>query len=150
MQFKLLPFHFKKWGYLSILAGLIFGWIYSNSSIRIESPVFAVWSSFLEQKFFVISRTNLTDELALFFLLSGLFTIIFSKDKDENESTKKIRYKAFLLSFLLNYILLLFSILFVFGSGFIYFVVFNLISQSTIFVVCFELLKLFNRRKEKS
>jgi len=141
MKLKQLSFQFKLWGYVLIGIGIVFLILYSNSSLRIESPVFAIYSGFLEHKFFAISHTNLTDELALFFFLTGLMLVILSKERFESESIKKIRYKALLLSFLINYIMLIFCTLFIFGSGFIFIVILNLCSQSVIFIICFTILK---------
>jgi len=136
MKNLLLPYPWKFVGMLLAFIGVIFAGLYLWFDFRFTMPVFAVFSSFLETKMFVIFSTNFADELVLFLLTSGLGLIVFSKEKIESEYLDSVRFKALAKALISNIILLLGSILFVFGSGFISILVVNLFSLS-IFYLCF-------------
>ena len=104
-------------------------------------PVFAVYSSFLETKMFVTFRTQFADELILLLLITGLALIVFSREKTETEELIKLRADALVKSILINTLLLILSIVFIYGSGFIYVLVFNLFSIFIIYLVFFYLLR---------
>lgn len=108
-------------------------------------PVFAIYSSFLRTKTFESFRTNFADELILLLLIAGIGLIVFSKEKIEYDTLDTARNKALARAVILNNIFLLFSILFVYGSGFIAILVLNLFSISLFYLFFFYLLK----RKEK-
>ena len=138
---KLVAFKYKKWGLLCIVIGVVFSIINLCTDFRIESPVLAIYSGYIEQRFFAISHTNITDEVAMFFLLTGLTVISLTEERIENEITKKIRYNALLLSIVVNYIYLAGSVLTIFGSGFVFIVVSCMFSQVTFYLICFYVLK---------
>jgi uncharacterized Tic20 family protein len=89
-------------------------------------PVFAIFSVFLETKFFAIFRTNIADELILLTLLAGLGLIIFSKEKNETEELDLLRLKALAKAGISNLIFLFVSVLFIYVSVFIAILVINI------------------------
>lgn len=135
----------RKWGYFLVLAGLVFSYINSFTQIRVESPVLAVYSGFMEQSFFTVTHTNLTDELAMIFLMLGLLILIITKEKNETTQITTLRYKALIISFLINNILLVLSVLLVYGTGFIGVMIASLFSQAIIYLICFAFLKTRNK-----
>jgi hypothetical protein len=104
-------------------------------------PVFAVFSSFMETKTFETFTTNFADELILLLLVCGLGFIVFSKEKVETKNLDSVRYQAISKAAVTNNIFLLFSILFVYGSGFIAVLVINLFSFSVLYLFIFYFLK---------
>lgn len=104
-------------------------------------PVFAVFSSFMETKMLVTFRTNFADELILLLLICGFGLIVFSKEKNETDNLDPLRIKALVKAIIANTVLLLFSILFVFGSGFIAVLVFNLFSVPIFYIFFFYLVE---------
>jgi hypothetical protein len=100
-------------------------------------PVFAVYSSFLETKTFETFRTNVADEITLILILAGLSLIVFSKEKHEAEGMDALRLKALFMALILNNLFLLFSILFIFGTGFIAMLVLNIFSFVILYLVFF-------------
>lgn len=150
MKNLLLPYPVKFAGLLLMLAGLILGVAYLWLDFRFTLPVFAIFSSFLETKMFVTFNTNFADELVLLLILSGLGLIIFSKEKNESEYIERVREKAFARALIWNTVLLLISILFIYGSGFIGMLVINLFSFSLFFLFFFFLLKHNDKIEEKS
>lgn len=87
-----------------------------------------------------MTRTNLSDELACILLLAGGLWLVCSKEKTESPEIDLLRYKAFLFSVLLNSGFLLFSILFIYGIGFIDVMIINLFSQLTFYLLIFRFL----------
>jgi len=143
----LINYSWRKWGFFSILIGLVFSYINSFTQIRIESPVLAIYSGFMEQSFFTVTQTNLTDELAMIFLMLGLLILIITKEKNETEHLISLRYKALITSIVINNILLVLSVLLVYGTGFIGVMIASLFSQAIIYIISFTILKIRNKGK---
>ncbi len=116
---------------------------------RFTIPVFAVYSSFLETKLFEVIKTNVADELTLLPLLAGLSLLVFTKEKVETAFIENLRVRAFISSGLINTFLILFSIVFVYGSGFIGVLVFNIISFPLLYLLTFFLLKHKNTQMQE-
>jgi hypothetical protein len=137
----LLPFPFKLAGLCLTLSGLAFAVLYLWFDFRFTIPVFAVFSSFVETKIFATFRTNFADELIMLLLIAGLGLIVFSKEKTETGNLLVSRTKALAFASIANTIFLLFSILFVYGSGFIGILIFNLFSFLIFYLIFFTFLK---------
>jgi hypothetical protein len=146
MKKLLLPYRWKFAGILLILMGSFCAVLYTWFEFQFKMPVFAVYSAFFETKMFVTFQTNFADELILLLLVTGFGLVVFSKEKNETEILGNKRSDAMFKAMLANNILLLLSILFVFGSGFIAVLVFNLISVSVLYLLFFYLT---DRTKEK-
>jgi len=141
MKNFLLPYTWKFVGLLLTLCGIVMAGLYIWLDVRIMLPVFAVYSSFLETKIFTSFRTNVADEITLFLLIAGLGLIVFSKEKTETQNLNLARTKAMVKASVANTIFLLFSILFVYGSGFIGVLVINLFSFPIFYLIFFYFLK---------
>ncbi|MDD5571041.1 MAG: hypothetical protein PHD97_07775 [Bacteroidales bacterium] len=140
MKNFLLPYPYKFIGWFLVLIGVALGILYVWFNLRFIIPVFAVYSSYLETKMFVISRTNFADELILTSCLIGFFLIVFSVEKNETENLNLIRAKALIKSFVLNNVFLFLSVLFVYGYGFVYILIFNVFSFSVFYLLFFYVL----------
>jgi hypothetical protein len=136
MKNFLLPYPWKYSGILLILLGIVFSILYIWFDFRFSLPVFAVFSSFMETKMFVVFNTNFADELIMLLFVTGFSLIVFSKEKNESQNLDFMRSKALIKALISNNILLLFSILFVYGSGFVAILVINLFSL-LVFYLCF-------------
>jgi hypothetical protein len=137
----LLSYKWKIPGLLLLITGVVLTIIYFLLNPRLEAPVFAVFSSFMEVKTFEVFRTNIYEELLLLSLLAGLFLLAFSGEKTEKEEYKLFRGKALALAVIINVIIACFSIIFVFGSGFLGFAVINIFLLLILYIVIFYLLK---------
>ncbi len=84
---------------------------------------FAFVTTYAETKYFVWSQTNILDELAAIFLISGFSLISFSTEKIEKPNYEALRLKALVGAFKTSIILLLVSFLTIYGIA--------------IFIVCF-------------
>jgi len=145
MKNLLLPYQWKFVGIFLSVLGSIFAVLYIWFDFNFKMPVFAVYSAFLETKMFATFHTNFADELILLLLLAGLSLIVFSKEKNEIEIPANKRLDAMFKAIRLNVVILFLSILFIFGSGFIVVLVFNLFSVFIFYLVFFYL---FDRKKE--
>jgi hypothetical protein len=126
---------YKPIGYVLIIAGLIWLFVSQQAEIVIRLPVFALVSSFVSTKYFLIVQTNIADEITLITIIMGGIFAIFSREKHENERVDAIRYNSMFLALLINQIILLFSVFFFYGSAFITIVLANLVSLSLIYLI---------------
>ena len=141
MKNLLLPYPLKFVGLILLIFGFGFAVAYIWFDFQLRMPVFAVYSAFIETKTFATFPTNVADELILILLLSGFSLLIFTREKNEELIPEMLRLKAFALAFLVNTGLLLFSVLFVYGSGFVAILVFNIISLPVFYLIIFCILK---------
>lgn len=143
---NLLPYYFKYIGGLLTSIGLFLATLYIWFDFKFSMPIFAIYSSFLETKIFATFKTNVADEFILIFCLTGLFLMLISKEKKETEKLTILRNKALWRAFIINYFILMFSILFIYGSGFIAILILNIFMFSIIYLIYFNYLK-FKERK---
>jgi len=141
MKNLLLPYYFKLIGIFLLVTGIALAIFYIWFDFRFTIPVFAVYSVFLETKIFETFRTNFADELTLLFLICGLGMIVFSRQKTEFTGLDLIRFKALSLAVITNTVFLLLSVIFVYGSGFMGILVFNVISLFVFYLIIFFFIK---------
>src|SRR5665647_3612351 len=141
MKNLLLPFRFKFIGWFLTLCGTFFAVLYFAYNFKFKIPVFEVYSSFLRTRTMVTKTTNFADELIMILLITGLGLVVFSREKVESENLDSIRGAAFARALLTNIVFLLFSVIFIYGTGFITALVFNQISLSLFYILFFFFLK---------
>ena len=146
---KLLPYRFKYYGVGLTLAGLVMLAGYAWFDFRITAPVWAILSSFLETRAFTVTTTNLTDELLMVALICGFFFLIFSEEKDEKRRYSVFRLKAWMGAFAVNTALLLFAMLFFYGTAFITILAINLYSTAIVYLLIFNRLLRKERAEKK-
>lgn len=134
-----LPYTYKAVGFILILIGIVWWFIAQHFNIVIRIPIFAIISSFVSTHFFSIIQTNFTDEISLMVLLLGSVFILFSKEKQETEETNTIRYNSIFTALLVNQLLLIFSVIFLYGAAFIFIILANLISFSVIYLIIMQI-----------
>lgn len=144
----LLSYKFKKIGWLLVFIGVVLALIRFYLGIKPEflnMKVFAFYSFYIEAKTFTVIQNHVTEELAAIFLLTGLFILVLSKEKEENEFVNKIRLNSLIISIFLNTILLIISVFFTFGFAFVGALVLNMFSLMIIYLIIFK----WNYRKYK-
>lgn len=137
----LLPYKCKWIGMGLVILGITGLIFYLWFDFRLILPVFAVYASFLETRMFTTFRTNIADELIMLSLLAGFLLLVFSKEKTECEILDQIRSRAFLNALLANAGLLIFSILFIYGNGFLTILLLNLFSIFIFYLIFFYVMK---------
>ncbi len=92
----LFPQPYRKIGYLFLLIAFGFAYLYFQGGRPdfFEVPVFALITSYAETRWFVLAQTNLLDELAHLFLITGLGMIAFSKETNESNAVHICRIQA--------------------------------------------------------
>jgi hypothetical protein len=141
MNDYLLPYKFKWVGAVLVISGLLGLVFFLWFDFVLTLPVFAVFSSFFETRIFTTYRTNVADELIMLSFLCGFFLMAFSKEKTESDILYKLRAKAFAKAILANMCLLVFSILFIYGNGFLAILLLNLFSVFIFYQAFFYVLK---------
>jgi hypothetical protein len=146
----LLPHKIKFVGIVLFLLGLIAAYLRFYAGLKpsyLTVPVFAFYSSFLETKTFQIITNNISEEIAALLLLIGLLVINFSKEVIENEKVNSIRLLSFASSVLLNTVILILYVLFIYGFAFVNVLMFNMFSQLMIYQIIFRILYIKNKKK---
>lgn len=146
----LLPHKIKFVGIVLFLLGLVAAYLRFYIGLKpsyLTVPVFAVYSSFLETKTFQVIKNNVSEEITALLLLLGLFAINFSKEVIENEKVDSLRLFSFASSVLLNTMILIFCVLFIFGFAFVNVLMFNMFSQLMIYQIIFRIHYIKNKKK---
>ena len=137
----LLPNKFKIIGVLLFVVGIIITIIRFYFGVKpdwLDIKVFAVYSSFLQTKYFTFITNNILEELSGLILLVGLVFIAFSKEKTENEIIEQIRIRSFFYSVYSNILFTVFAFIFIFGLGFVYYLVLNMFVSLLLFIFIFR------------
>ncbi len=147
MKNFLLPYYYKAIGVIFVLIAIVFSVLYLKFDLNYTIPVFAIVSIYLETKFFVISQSNIIDEITLILFVLGFGLIVFSKEKNEFEFLSVYREKALVKATIVNAFIMLFSIIFIYGGGILGILVLNLFSVF-IFYLLFFYVSLKKRNQE--
>lgn len=141
MRIGFLPFFFKFIGAVFLLTGAVMAYYVLALNFKpdyLDSPVFAIYSAYVEKTIFGMTYTNLADELALVMPLIGLAFIAFSRHRKEAPEFEIIRRKALVTVFIINTVLLVILNLLVFGTGFIAILLLNLYAPLLIYLVVYQ------------
>lgn len=148
-RLPLLPHRFRFVGYVLIFSGLGAAYLYfwGGRPTFFEVPVFAIATSYVETRWFVLAQTNLLDEMAIIFAVVGLLFIGFSREAYETRQLNNLRGRALLLSAYSTSIIWIILYLTIFGWPMI-------VVSATIFllflatyILTFQLLRRNFRRK---
>jgi amino acid transporter len=134
----MLSYKFRLPGFILIAAGIIMTILFFTIDFRIEIPVLAIVSSYMETKFFAIFKTNFADELIILTLLAGLSLVAFSEEKDENEMHPLLRSRAFAKTALINTVFMAISVIFIYGTGFMSVMIADIFLPFVIYLVVFN------------
>jgi len=107
--------------------------------------IFAIVTTYLETRFFVVSQTNILDELAAILFISGIALISFSKEKNEKEHFEALRIMALIKAMYFTMAFWLLSFLLIYGIAI--FIVSFLVF--IVFLLAYNLLFRFYLLKEK-
>ncbi len=139
----LLPHKFKIPGWLIMIPAAIVGLVQIFSSletISINAPVFAIYSDeiFGKAVMFNIIHTNIANTIIGALFIIGALMVAFSKEKQEDEFISGIRQSSLLWAVLVNYLLLLFAFLFIYGTPFLSIMLYNMFTVLIIFIARFH------------
>ena len=89
---------------------------------------------------FRVDEIELIPNLTSILVLIGGLLVMFSKEKKEDEYINQIRLSSLQYAVFLNYVLLLFCILFIHGFPFFHVMVYNLFTIILIYILRFQFL----------
>lgn len=153
MNTLLLPHRFKKvgWLLLAITTILYILTIVNNDLTDWKAPVFAICIDELlgEHKWFVWQDTEIIQTvMGVLFIVGGLL-VSFSKEPIEDEFIGKLRLSSWMWAVGLNYSLLLFAFLFVYGTAFLSVMIYGMFTVLIIFILRFNFILFQNKRQTK-
>ena len=134
---KLLSNKYKIPGIVCITCAFVLAYFYFYYDMRVALPVFAVYSSIPETKIFTIFETNFSEELILLLLITGFSLVVFSEEKSESHCLRAVRIKAVIQTILIYIFWLAFSVMFVFGNGFVSILELNIVLPFIIYLILF-------------
>ena len=146
---------FKKIGWIlfvpSIILGLLFV-IFQFQPKFLDIKVFAILNQgmFNSPDFFDIIKTNVIDEIIGISLIISLCFIAFSKEKEEDEFIARIRLESLLWATYINYTILIFAILFVYGGMAFWVLIFNIFTILLFFIIRFNWIIMRTRKLLKN
>jgi hypothetical protein len=147
-----MPANFRFVGILFFILGFVLGVIrfkYGFKPEILDMKMFAFASSYIQTKYMEIIGNNMGEEIVSFFLLTGLFLIAFSREKNESEEFNVFRLKAFFMAAYSNFVFLLVAVFFTYGFSFVYMLIVNMGFGLLVFIAAFQLM-LFKSRSNKS
>lgn len=138
----LLPAKFKPAGLAAAAAGLIFfitRFYFGVKLSFLEIKVFAIYSSYLQSRYFEWITNNMGEEVPALLIYAGLMIVVFSKEKFETPETNILRYQSITAALLLNGVFIIISILFFFGFAFVDMLILNIIFLPSAYLAIFNL-----------
>jgi hypothetical protein len=154
----LFPHRFKKVGWILLLIGIAGGLlftIFENDFPKMHLKVFAIYNSGfpfdnLKNRWFTFMENNPWDEIISIMLVIGSIFVACSKEKTEDEFIARIRFESLLWATYINYFLLLFCILFIYGTVFFTVMIYSLFTLLIIFTLRFKYLLYKSSRSMKT
>lgn len=143
----LLPNKYKPLGWILFILGLIAGiFIYLGGyeSDALTIKVLSIYNESLfgyDKGFFRLIENSFVDELVALAIIIGGLLVGFSQEKVEDEFIYKLRKDSLVWAIIFNYVVLIFTILFVYDFTFFDVLVFNMFTPLIFFIVRFNFLK---------
>ena len=147
----LLPQKFKIIGLALLIPTLLLAILYIFYDFEFSFLDFRVFSIINEPLMgdtahFKFIENNITNELIAVFAILSLIFIAFSKQKIEDGFVAEIRLKSLLGATYINYLVLLFCILFFYDFTFLWVMIFNMFTLLIFFIIHFNI-KMFQLKR---
>lgn len=140
----LFPNQFKNLGWLlfvpSVLATLLISIFNITTDEYLNITVFSIYQESIGEipGFFKLIKNSIVDEIFTIGIIVGGILVGFSKLKDEDEMTSKIRYESLVWATYLNYGIILFFTLFIFGLPYLNVLFYNMFTLLLFFIIRFH------------
>jgi len=150
----LFPNKFKKVGWFVLIPSVIIGLVtlvlgYEPDFLIVNVPAIFISELFGYKQLFGVIENNIMNEiLGILIIISSIF-VAFSKEKLEDEFISKIRLESLVWAVYVNYAILLFSFLFIYGLSFLWVMVFNMFTVLLFFIIRFNW-QIFKLKKSDS
>lgn len=146
MKTYLFPHKCKIIGFIILIVGLLFGFIFNN---YLEGKLM-VDMSWAMNSFPHSGKVDLSLTITSCLLIIGGLLACFSKEKVEDEFIAKLRLSSLLWAVLINYLLLLIANFVVYGLDFLNVLFYNMFTPLIIFLIRFNYLLYKNSRIQNS
>lgn len=144
----LLPNKYKVLGWILLLIGLAIGLCFYTTIIdgnKLETNVLSFYNNdtfFSDQTgFFKIIKNGVLDEIVAVCIISGGLLVVFTKEKIEDEFSFQLRKESLVWAIIVNYIILLFTIIFIYNMTFFNVLIINMFTPLLFFIIRFNFLK---------
>jgi hypothetical protein len=142
-QKLLLSNRYKMIGWIIFFPSFIVGLfliISGNEPGWLNTKVFSIFPGeiFGDKKFFSWVFVDLTNTIVGILFIVGCLLVGFSKEKNEDEFIAKIRLSSLLWAVLVNYLLLVLSFAFIYGTAFLSVMIYNMFTVLLIFILRFN------------
>ncbi len=119
LSLSIFPYKAKFIGLVLIILAvpLTYFYFWGGKPEIFNIKIFAIVTTYIETKYFVVSQTNILDELAAIFLIIGITLVSFSKERNEKYNYNFLRIKALINSMFFTILLWSISFLFVYGMA---------------------------------
>ncbi|TBM98503.1 hypothetical protein EYD45_16260 [Hyunsoonleella flava] len=152
----LLPNKYKIPGWILLMSGLITGLIQMIYGVEpeifeIKVPQILSSSGFFDddKSFLSFKENNIFDEIISVLIIIGGLLVGFTKEKEEDEFIYKLRKDSLVWAIILNYSILLFSVMFIYDMPFLNVMIYNMFTPLLFFIIRFNFLKLKSRSDEE-
>lgn len=150
----LLPAKIKILGWVILGVGLLFGGIMLYHEYEVNWLTFKITALYRdsilgESGFFKSLENSLFDELTCILIIFGGMLVAFSEEKVEDEFVNKLRKDSLIWALIINYVVLIFTVIGVYGVTFFHVLVFNMFTPLLFFIIRFNFLKLKSRSDEE-
>ena len=151
----LLPNKYKILGWVLFTIGLAFGiflLLNEYESDLLNTKVLAIYYEGIfdsQDGFFKIINNNIVDELATICIIIGGLIVGFTKEKIEDEFIYKLRKDSLVWAIIVNYLILIFTIVFIYNMTFFHVLVLNMFTPLIFFIIRFNFLKLKSQDHEE-
>ncbi len=134
-QIKLFPHSFQRVGYVLLVPFLALGIAHMFFEFN---PAWLEFKMNLKGPLEFSATRNFTDELASVGLIISLILVAFSKESIEDEAIQFFRLEALQWAVYANYLVLIISILAVYGTTFFQVMTYNMFTVLIIFILRFR------------
>jgi hypothetical protein len=153
MNTLLLPYRYKRLGWILLVLSITLFIIslVNRDLINWTAPIYAISSDELlgEHEWFVWKNTEIAETLmGVLFIIGGLL-VSFSKEPIEDEFIEKLRLSSWMWAVGVNYLLLLFAFVFVYGSSFLNVMIYGMFTVLIIFILRFNFILLKSKRQSQ-
>ncbi len=121
LKLSIFPSKARFLGLALMILALPFGYLYffGGKPEIFNIKVFAIITSYMETRYFVISQTNALDELAAMLFIIGITLVSFSKERVEKKYYELLRVKALVNALFITILIWLLSFVFIYGVAII-------------------------------
>ena len=139
----LLPHRYKKIGWCLLVPATLLGIVLALNDFNSEWLHTKVFALFLSEsingsKSFTFIDADITNTVVGVMFIAGALLVGFSKEQTEDEFIAELRLSSLLWAVWVNYGLLLFAFLFIYGTAFLNVMLYNMFTVLIIFIIRFH------------